>query len=78
MDLIGLHWTSNGSNALEDQSVIVFKELLWIIIGGSAWESNPPRTLVAPHTGFEVRGTHQDPSASIRVHSTGVSIRKGF
>jgi hypothetical protein len=32
--------------------------------GGSAWESNPPRTLDAPHTGFEVRGTHQDPSAS--------------
>ena len=24
----------------------------------------PTRTLVAPHTGFEVRGTHQDPSAS--------------
>jgi len=25
-------------------------------IGGSAWESNPPKTLLAPHTGFEVRG----------------------
>jgi len=21
--------------------------------GGSAWESNPPETLLAPHTGFE-------------------------
>lgn len=32
--------------------------------GGSAQESNLPRTLDAPHTGFEVRGTHQDPTAS--------------
>ncbi len=23
-------------------------------IGGSAWESNPPGTVLAPHTGFEV------------------------
>ena len=22
--------------------------------GGSAWESNPPGTVLAPHTGFEV------------------------
>lgn len=34
--------------------------------GGSAWESNPPATLDAPHTGFEVRGTHQDPTASLK------------
>lgn len=32
--------------------------------GGSAQESNLPRTLDAPHTGFEVRGTHQNPTAS--------------
>ena len=37
--------------------------------GGSAWESNPPRTLDASHSGFEVRGTHQDPSASEGVYS---------
>jgi len=24
--------------------------------GGSAWESNPPGTVLAPHTGFEVQG----------------------
>jgi len=28
-------------------------------IGGSAWESNPPGTVLAPHTGFEVREAHQ-------------------
>ena len=28
-------------------------------IGGSAWESNPPGTVSAPHTGFEVREPHQ-------------------
>jgi hypothetical protein len=27
--------------------------------GGSAWESNPPGTVLAPHTGFEVREPHQ-------------------
>lgn len=32
--------------------------------GGSAQESNLPRTLDAPHTGFEVREAHQDPTAS--------------
>ena len=32
-----------------------------ILIGGSAWESNPPGTVLAPHTGFEVREAHQRP-----------------
>ncbi len=27
--------------------------------GGSAWESNPPRTVLTPYTGFEVREPHQ-------------------
>ena len=27
--------------------------------GGSAWESNPPGRVLAPHTGFEVREAHQ-------------------
>ncbi len=27
--------------------------------GGSAWESNPPKTVLAPYTGFEVRELHQ-------------------
>ena len=27
--------------------------------GGSAWESNPPGTVLAPHTGFEDREPHQ-------------------
>jgi hypothetical protein len=27
--------------------------------GGSAWESNPPGTVLAPHTEFEVREAHQ-------------------
>ena len=29
------------------------------MFGGSAWESNPPGTVLAPHTGFEVRELHQ-------------------
>ena len=34
-------------------------------IGGSAWESNPPGTVLTPHTGFEVREPHQ-PAAHFR------------
>ena len=30
-----------------------------ILIGGSAWESNPPARVLAPRTGFEVREPHQ-------------------
>ena len=30
-----------------------YSGLCWIITGGSAWESNPPETVLAPHTGFE-------------------------
>lgn len=29
--------------------------------GGGIWESNPPTTLLTPHTGFEVRESHQCP-----------------
>jgi len=32
-------------------------------IGGSAWESNPPKTLLMPPDGFEVREAHRDSSA---------------
>ncbi len=31
--------------------------------GGSAWESNPPKTLKVPPNGFEVREAHRDLSA---------------
>jgi hypothetical protein len=33
--------------------------------GGGVCESNTPRRLFTPHDGFEDRGTHQDPSASV-------------
>ena len=28
--------------------------------GGSVWESNPPKTLLVPPNGFEVREAHRD------------------
>jgi hypothetical protein len=31
--------------------------------GGSAWESNPPKTLLTPPNGVEVREAHRDSSA---------------
>ena len=31
--------------------------------GGSGWESNPPKTLLMPHDGFEVREAHRDSTA---------------
>ena len=36
------------------------------------WESNPPRTVLTPHTGFEVQERHQ---AAIRSHAIVLSIR---
>jgi len=33
--------------------------------GGSAWESNPPKTLRMPPNGFEVREAHRDSSAPV-------------
>ena len=31
--------------------------------GGSVWESNPPKTLLTPPDGFEVREAHRDSNA---------------
>lgn len=31
-------------------------------IGGNVWESNPPKKLLTPHTGFEDQREHQNPS----------------
>ena len=36
-----------------------FDNIISINYGGSAWESNPPGTVLAPHTEFEVREAHQ-------------------
>ena len=33
--------------------------------GGSAWESNPPKTLLTPPNGVEVRKAHRDSSAPL-------------
>lgn len=40
--------------------------------GGSVWESNPPETLLTPHTGFEDQASHQAQSAPV---STSVLLR---
>ena len=59
MDFTGLPWTDDNKKALISQGLLYFFGLLWMTIGGSAWESNPPGTVLAPHTGFEVREAHQ-------------------
>ena len=41
--------------------------------GGSAWESNPPGTVLAPHTGFEVREPHQ-PAAHFLLETDGDGV----
>ena len=33
--------------------------------GGRAWESNPPKKLLTPITGFEDQGVHQHPSTPV-------------
>lgn len=42
-------------------SVQTFIDLLGYI-GGNVWESNPPKKLLTPHTGFEDQREHQNPS----------------
>ena len=47
--------------------------------GGSAWESNPPRTATQPHYGFEDRGHHRAPStpaAILRFEPVAVTVRQ--
>ena len=42
-------------------------------IGGSEWESNPPRTTESPYTGFEDRESHRTPCASVSSESRAAS-----
>ena len=44
-----------------------------IVFGERVWESNPPRTLLTPNTGFEDQGAHQLPN---RAHESVNSITK--
>ncbi len=37
--------------------------------GGSVWESNPPETLLRPHTGFEDQASHQARTTPVGVFS---------
>ena len=44
--------------------------------GESTWESNPPKKLLTPHTGFEDQEAHQHPFAPIRkiIHIKSVFV----
>jgi hypothetical protein len=50
-------------------------ERFLLTIGGSMWESNPPRKLPTPHAGFEDQRAHQHPStplfSSVNYNITG-------
>ena len=59
MDFIEHCWMVYNKKALMCQGFLYFFRFLWMMNGGSAWESNPPGTVLAPHTGFEVREAHQ-------------------
>lgn len=37
-------------------------------LGESTWESNPPKKLLTPHTGFEDQEAHQHPFAPMQEH----------
>ncbi len=49
--------TENVSRSKQDGLAVTANLLK--LNGGSAWESNPPETVLAPHTEFEVREAHQ-------------------
>ena len=48
------------------------------IIGGSAWESNPPAALLRRHTGFEVQEGHQCPIHFRRFNYTLISVKPAW
>ena len=45
-----------------DDNVLVHRQRL----GGSGWESNPPRLATRPATGFEDQETHRDLTTPVR------------
>ena len=59
MDFNGRQRTKKKAKTLYLSVILAFNGLPWTLIGGSAWESNPPGTLFTPHTGFEVQEAHQ-------------------
>jgi hypothetical protein len=52
-----MHFSSLSESAYNPNLYAPFTLIL--LNGGSAWESNPPARVLAPHTGFEVREPHQ-------------------
>lgn len=42
--------------------------------GGNMWESNPPRKLLTPRTGFEDQKAHQHPSTPKAFYSANISF----
>ena len=53
------------SEAMTAQVLNDVKQTIKQNIGGSAWESNPPKTGLLPPNGFEVRGTHRGTFAPV-------------
>ena len=53
----------NSAKSHEKVTILKIKRLqplqLQSVSGGSAWESNPPEKVSAPHIGFEDRKAHQ-------------------
>ena len=58
-----LHFNHSYASRSNFISTLNFLSALWFNrkTGGSAWESNPPRTLLEPATGFEVQEGHRNP-----------------
>jgi len=53
------------SEAMTAQVLNDVKQTIKQNIGGSAWESNPPKTGLLPPNGVEVREAHRDSSAPV-------------
>ncbi len=69
--LRGIPWGKIGQWGLRIAEALG-RELLGSVkqnIGGSVWESNPPKTLLVPPNGFEVREAHRDLYTPSRCHS---------
>jgi hypothetical protein len=62
MEIINNAYSSDNKKPLFLAVYDSSSDFMNLVIGGSAWESNPPGKFLTPHTGFEDRAAHQRPT----------------
>lgn len=56
-----VRWTSKIPKGFISKGLLQNASFAAVLFGGNMWESNPPGRFLAPHNGFEDRGTQPAP-----------------